>query len=123
MSKETVLLIGGLTHTNKEWKEYSSKYNLKVGAPKCTCPFMGLTASQEYQTGSRKDFLQKLRDREYDDVVGLYRSNNSTSVREFWGAKEKIAENLCTGNRAFRQGIDITAPEVAQVHLPQWRWL
>jgi hypothetical protein len=30
MSKKTVLLIGGLTHTNKEWKEYSSKYTLKV---------------------------------------------------------------------------------------------
>jgi hypothetical protein len=30
MSKKTVLLVGGLTHTNKEWKEYSSKYTLKV---------------------------------------------------------------------------------------------
>jgi glyoxylate reductase len=30
MSKRTVLLIGELTHTNKEWKEYSSKYTLKV---------------------------------------------------------------------------------------------
>ena len=33
-SKKSVLLIGGLTHTNKEWKEYSSKYNLKVSVQK-----------------------------------------------------------------------------------------
>ncbi len=30
--------------------------------------------------GSRKDFLKKLRDGEYDDVVGLYRSNTSVAV-------------------------------------------
>ena len=30
MSKPTVLLIGGLTHTEKEWKAFESKYNLKV---------------------------------------------------------------------------------------------
>jgi hypothetical protein len=35
MSKKTVLLIGGLTHTNKEWKEYSSKYALKVCIERC----------------------------------------------------------------------------------------
>jgi len=62
MSKKTVLLIGGLTHTKKEWQSYASKYNLK-----------------EYEKGTRKDFLQKLRDGEYNDVVGLYRSNNSVS--------------------------------------------
>jgi hypothetical protein len=31
MSKKSVLLIGGLTHTKKEWKEWSSKYILRVG--------------------------------------------------------------------------------------------
>lgn len=64
MSKQTVLLIGDLAHTNEEWKAYASKYNLK-----------------EYQQGNREDFLQKLRDGEYSDVAGLYRSNNSVSVR------------------------------------------
>jgi hypothetical protein len=40
-----------------------------------------LTNPQEYEKGSREDFLKKLKDGEYDNVVGLYRSNNSTSVR------------------------------------------
>jgi hypothetical protein len=31
MSKKAVLLIGGLTHTQKEWKAWSSKYILRVG--------------------------------------------------------------------------------------------
>jgi glyoxylate reductase len=43
-------------------------------------------------TGSRKDFLQKLRDGEFDDVVGLYRSNNSTSVCETSRCWTAIAE-------------------------------
>jgi glyoxylate reductase len=62
MSKPTVLLIGGLTHCMKEWKDLGSKYNLK-----------------EYITGSREDFLLKCESGEFDDVVGLYRSNNSVS--------------------------------------------
>lgn len=62
MSKPTVLLIGGLTHCNKEWKDLGSKYNLK-----------------EYITGSRDDFLLKCKSGEFDKVVGLYRSNNSVS--------------------------------------------
>jgi len=33
--KKTVLLIGGLIHTKKEWKEYSSKYHLKVSIREC----------------------------------------------------------------------------------------
>ena len=40
-----------------------------------------LTDPQEYEKGSREDFLKKLKDGEYDNVVGLYRSNNSTLVR------------------------------------------
>jgi hypothetical protein len=82
-----------------------------------------LIASQEYQTGNRKDFLQKLRNGEYDDVVGLYRSNNSTSVREKSRSSKTAADTLNAGNRALRQGTDITAPQITQVHLPQWCWL
>ena len=36
---------------------------------------------QEYIDGSRKGFLKKLRDGDFDDVVGLYRSNMSVAVR------------------------------------------
>jgi glyoxylate reductase len=35
---------------------------------------------QEYGSGSRQDFLKKLKSGEYDDIVGIYRSNDSTSV-------------------------------------------
>ena len=52
--------------------------------------FARLIAFQEYETGSRKDFLQKLQDGEYNDVVGLYRSNNSTSVR-----RSEVAGRQC----------------------------
>ena len=62
MSKPTVLLIGGLSHTDKEWSDYSSKYDLK-----------------EFRTGSRDQFLSNCKNGEYDSVVGLYRSNVSVS--------------------------------------------
>lgn len=62
MPRPTVLLIGDLAHTNKEWKDLSSKYNLK-----------------EFRTGTREKFLSNLKNGEYDDVVALYRSNTSVS--------------------------------------------
>ena len=62
MSKPTVLLIGSLTHCKNEWESLGSKYNLK-----------------EYITGTRQDFLSKCKSGEFDQVVGLYRSNNSVS--------------------------------------------
>ena len=33
-----------------------------------------------YETGSREEFLEKCKAGEFDGVVGLYRSNDSTSV-------------------------------------------
>lgn len=62
MSKPTVLLIGDLVHTNQEWQDFSSKYNLK-----------------EFRSGGRQKFLANLKAGEYDDVVALYRSNTSVS--------------------------------------------
>lgn len=62
MSKPTVLLLGGLAHCNKEWSDYGSKYQLK-----------------EFREGTRDQFLSNLKNGEYNDVVGLYRSNTSTS--------------------------------------------
>lgn len=64
MSKKTVLLIGSLAHSQKEWDALSSKYNLKFYP----------------DDGTRDDFLEKLKDGEFDHVSGLYRSNNSTSI-------------------------------------------
>lgn len=62
MSKPTVLCIGGLTHTNAEWQAWSSKYTLK-----------------EFVDGTRERFIENCKRGEYDDVVGLYRSNMSVS--------------------------------------------
>lgn len=61
MSKPTVLLVGPLAHTDKEWYALGDKYTLK-----------------EFRQGTREQFLSKLKD-EFSDVVGLYRSNNSVA--------------------------------------------
>ncbi|RMD40354.1 hypothetical protein DV735_g4783, partial [Chaetothyriales sp. CBS 134920] len=60
MSKPTVLLIGPLTHCNEEWHHLGNKYELK-----------------EFRNGSRQEFIAQCKRGEYDDVVGLYRSNLS----------------------------------------------
>lgn len=81
MSRRAILLIGELTHTEQQWKALSRKYILKVRE---TFQLLGPPANQvvqEYIDGSRKDFLKKLRDGDFDDVVGLYRSNMSVAVR------------------------------------------
>ena len=62
MSKPTVLLLGDLAHCNKEWTDFGSKYELK-----------------EFRKGNREQFLSNIKAGEYDNVKGLYRSNNSTS--------------------------------------------
>lgn len=62
MVKPTVLLIGGLAHTNQEWESLASKYSLK-----------------EFRKGTREQFLSNCKNGEYQDVVALYRSNASTS--------------------------------------------
>lgn len=62
MAKPAVLLIGDLAHTNKEWSILSSKYTLK-----------------EFRIGTREEFLSNLKSGEYNDVIALYRSNQSVS--------------------------------------------
>ena len=96
MSKPTVLLIGELNHTNKEWEEYGSKYNLK-----------------EFRTGSRDQFLSNCKTGEYDDVVALYRSNMSTTVtgpfnQELVSALPKSLKFICH-NGAGYDNIDVDA--------------
>ncbi|EME84252.1 uncharacterized protein MYCFIDRAFT_133438 [Pseudocercospora fijiensis CIRAD86] len=60
---KSALLIGNLAHARKEWEALKSIAELK-----------------EYETGTREDFIAKCKAGEFDDVVGLYRSNDSTSV-------------------------------------------
>lgn len=96
MSKPTMLLIGGLTHTNKEWESFSSKYNLK-----------------EFRTGTRDEFLQNCQKGEYDDVVALYRSNTSVSEtgpfnQELISALPKSLKYICH-NGAGYDNIDVDA--------------
>ncbi|KAI1139368.1 D-isomer specific 2-hydroxyacid dehydrogenase [Hypoxylon sp. FL0543] len=62
-SRPTVLLIGNLAHTNKEWESLGSKYNLL-----------------EFRKGTREQFLENCRNGTYDGVRGCYRSNVSTSI-------------------------------------------
>ncbi|KAL2073875.1 hypothetical protein VTL71DRAFT_11201 [Oculimacula yallundae] len=64
MGKPTLLLIGDLTHTQKEWSEFSSFAELKE--------FSG--------SKTRADFLKELESGSYNDVVALYRSNDSTKI-------------------------------------------
>ncbi|KAI1770999.1 D-isomer specific 2-hydroxyacid dehydrogenase [Hypoxylon cercidicola] len=59
----TILLIGGLTHSNEEWKALASKYTLL-----------------EFREGTRQQFLENCANGTYAAVRGCYRSNNSTSV-------------------------------------------
>ena len=61
--KPTVLLIGGLTHSNEEWKALANKYNLL-----------------EFREGTRDQFLANCQSGTYDAVRGCYRSNVSTSI-------------------------------------------
>lgn len=96
MSKPTVLLIGELTHTAQEWQAYGSKYTLK-----------------EYITGSREEFISKCKNGDFDNVVGLYRSNTSTAVtgpfdRDLVSVLPESLKYICH-NGAGYDNIDVQA--------------
>ncbi|KAH0285677.1 D-3-phosphoglycerate dehydrogenase, variant, partial [Aureobasidium sp. EXF-3399] len=59
----SALLIGNITHARNEWDELSSLLELK-----------------EYKTGSRDEFLSKLKSGDFNDTFVVYRSNESTGV-------------------------------------------
>ena len=68
---------------------------------------------QEYGSGSRQDFLDKCKAGEFDDVVGIYRSNDSTSVTGPFD-KELVSvlpNNLCyiAHNGAGYDNIEVAA--------------
>jgi len=89
MVSRAVLLIGAITHARKEWEALASKLKLEVSEPRLggisrrTVSDGLLTAMvvKVYaEGGSREDFLKKVKRGEYDDVVAIYRSNESTTV-------------------------------------------
>lgn len=68
---------------------------------------------QEYRSGSREDFIARLDGGEYDDVVALYRSNESTNVtgpfdKELVGHLPKSLRYVCH-NGAGYDNIDVDA--------------
>jgi glyoxylate reductase len=64
MSQRAALLIGKLTHTQKEWKECAQV----------------ASKLHEYPDGSREDFISKCKSGEFDHVFALYRSNDSNPI-------------------------------------------
>lgn len=62
--------MGGIEQSREPKGENCWRGRLCGGADFC----------QTYETGSRQDFLQKCKAGDFDDVVGLYRSNDSVSV-------------------------------------------
>ena len=96
MSKPSVLLIGDLTHCNDEWSALAKKYNLK-----------------EFRTGKRDQFLDNCRQGQYDEVVGLYRSNVSVAQtgpfdKELLSVVPKSLRYVCH-NGAGYDNIDVEA--------------
>ncbi|PNS18068.1 hypothetical protein CAC42_4027 [Sphaceloma murrayae] len=61
--KPAALLVGEITHANKEWKELESVVDLL-----------------EYREGTRQEFLSDLKSSKYASVAVIYRSNDSTKV-------------------------------------------
>lgn len=101
MSKPSILLIGDLIHTNKEWESLASKYSLK-----------------EFRQGTREQFLSKLKS-DFSDVVGLYRSNQSTSEtgpfdQELVSQLPKSLKFICH-NGAGYDNIDVEAVNNRQI--------
>ncbi|KAH6675279.1 D-isomer specific 2-hydroxyacid dehydrogenase [Plectosphaerella plurivora] len=65
-AKGSLLLIGDLYFVRQRWEELGH--------------FEDVTGLKEFPSGSREDFLQRCGEGEYDDVIALYRSNDSAKV-------------------------------------------
>ncbi|EOD49427.1 putative hydroxyisocaproate protein [Neofusicoccum parvum UCRNP2] len=95
-SGKQALLIGDITHARKEWEGCSS--------------FVGL---QEFPTGTREEFLANLKSAKYDNVVVIYRSNDSTKYtgpfdKELVQALPSSLKYICH-NGAGYDNIDVVA--------------
>ena len=97
MSQRAALLIGKLSHAQKEWKE-------------CT---QVATKLHEYPDGNREDFLSRCKKGEFDGVYALYRSNDSNAITgdfnaELLDALPKSVKFVCH-NGAGYNNIDVLA--------------
>jgi glyoxylate reductase len=97
MSQRAALLIGKLSHTQKQWQE------------------CGQVASKlyEYPDGSREDFISKCKSGEFENVFALYRSNDSNPItgdfnEEMVEALPKSLKFICH-NGAGYNNIDVAA--------------
>ncbi|KAK8428355.1 hypothetical protein IWX49DRAFT_595385 [Phyllosticta citricarpa] len=95
-SGKQALLIGDLVHARREWEELSS-----------------LVGLLEFPEGTRDDFLSNLRAGKYDNVVAIYRSNDSTKFTgpfdaELIQALPKSLKYICH-NGAGYDNIDVGA--------------
>ena len=64
MSQRAALLIGKLSHAQKEWQQCSQV----------------ASKLHEYPDGNREDFISKCKSGEFDGVHALYRSNDSNPL-------------------------------------------
>ncbi|OAL01098.1 hypothetical protein IQ06DRAFT_376694 [Phaeosphaeriaceae sp. SRC1lsM3a] len=97
MSERAALLIGKLTHTNKEWKECAQV----------------ASKLHEYPDGNREDFISKCKSGEFDNVFALYRSNDSNGItgdfnEELVEVLPKSLKFICH-NGAGYNNIDVAA--------------
>lgn len=72
-------MIGNIAHARKEWHALSTFVTLQVSTVRCSSTDKG-NKDQEYGSGSRQEFLKKCKYGDFDGVVGIYRSNESTSI-------------------------------------------
>lgn len=97
MSQRAALLIGKLTHAQKEWKETAQVASKLL----------------EYPSGNREDFLSKCKNGDFDGVYALYRSNDSNPLTgdfnaELLDALPKSLKYVCH-NGAGYNNIDVAA--------------
>jgi lactate dehydrogenase-like 2-hydroxyacid dehydrogenase len=87
--------------------------DIEGGHRQCDKYKFGADSVQEFQSGSREEFLSTLRAGEYDDVVAIYRSNESTSVTGPFN--KELVQNLpsslkyITHNGAGYDNIDVAS--------------
>jgi len=97
MSQRAALLIGKLSHAQKEWQQVSQV----------------ASKLHEYPDGNREDFLAKCKSGEFDGIYALYRSNDSNPITgdfnaELLDALPKSLKYVCH-NGAGYNNIDVAA--------------
>ena len=111
MSQRAALLIGKLSHAQKEWND-------------CTQVASKL---YEYPDGNREDFLLKCKNGDFDGVYALYRSNDSNPITgdfnaELLDALPKSLKFICHNGAGYnnldvatcsKKGISVSSTPIA----------